>query len=218
MCEVVDIASAEDVDADRQLVAGHARLRALRPLLRNVVRIDVDDLDHPVAVGAAGRREQVHLGAAHDVHRRGQRRGGVADHVRAAVDEALVAYQPAVPLIAVRHVDRPRQERHRVRRVGHIFVVARSGRSVERRRVRDAEVQRGRRAHRPARAALPPVHARRIGQRRRNVRVRRTLQIMIKPRFQILRAPLQRGVAGERNVAELVAVMVGARMPPWPDH
>ena len=41
---------------------------------------------------------------------------------------------------------------------------------------------------------------------------------MVEPRLQILRPPLPRGVAREGHVAELIAIMVGARMPPRPDH
>ena len=67
--EALAIAAAEDVHGDRQLVA------AQLGLVGHLVGIDVDQLDHPVGVGAAGRGDQVGNGLAGDVHRRGQHVG-----------------------------------------------------------------------------------------------------------------------------------------------
>ena len=71
--------------ATRQLVAAHLRLA------RHLVGIDVDQLDHPVAVGAAGRRDQIRDRRAADPQRLGQRLGDVGQHVRSIGDEALIA-------------------------------------------------------------------------------------------------------------------------------
>ena len=66
---------------------------------RHVVRIDVDQLHHPVAVRARGGGKQVDLRRAHDVHCLVERRGRPADDVRAIRDEALVVDQPRLPLV-----------------------------------------------------------------------------------------------------------------------
>ena len=70
--------------ATAELVAAHLRL------LRHLVRIDVDQLHDPVAVGAAGRGEQVDQRRAADAHRLGQRPASVGQHVGAIGDDALV--------------------------------------------------------------------------------------------------------------------------------
>ena len=70
--EALAIAAAEDVLGDGQLVA------AQLGLVGHLVGIDVDELDHPVGVGAAGGGDQVGDGLAADVHRRGEDVGGVA--------------------------------------------------------------------------------------------------------------------------------------------
>ncbi len=80
------------------------------------------------------------------------------------------------------------------------------------------QVERRGRSHRPPRRLFPPVRPARIGQHRRRVRIGRTFQIMVEERLHPLRAPLRRSVAVEGQRAELVAIMVGARVPPWADH
>src|SRR5690242_21945936 len=91
-------------------------------------------------------------------------------------------------------------------------------RAVEARTTGCSQEQRRRRSHRPARARLPLIDARRIGVDRWRVRVGRTFQIMVEEGLQLFLPPLQRGVAVEGQVAELIAIMVGARVPPWPDR
>ena len=61
------VAAADHVHGDGELIAAELGL------LRILVGIDVDQLDHPVAVGAAGRGDEVD-----------ERRAGEAERLRSA--------------------------------------------------------------------------------------------------------------------------------------
>ncbi len=123
-----------------------------------------------------------------------------------------------MPLVRVSHVDRARKERHRLRGIGNIIITSARRRLFEASSVVCRQIDRRRRAHRPARARLPLIDSRRIGVGDRRVRVGRAFEIMVEEGLQLFRPPLKSGVAIEGQRSELVAVMVGARMPPWPDH
>ena len=99
----------------------------------------------------------------------------------------------------------------------NVIVMASANRVLETGASGGGQIEGRGRAHWPARAFLPAVGARGIGQHRRRVRVRRALEIMVEERLHPARPPFERRVAGERQRAEVVAVMVGARMPPWAD-
>lgn len=59
--EILAIAAPENLYPDRQLITCHGRLAALIGGFGHVIGIDVDQLHHPIAVGAAGGR--IALGA-----------------------------------------------------------------------------------------------------------------------------------------------------------
>ena len=57
-----------------------------------------------------------------------------------------------------------------------------------------------------------------VGQSTRRVRVRRPLQIVIEERLHVFDAKLIGGVAGERQRAQIIAVVIDAGMAPRADH
>src|SRR4249919_1033012 len=79
------------------------------------------------------------------------------------------------------------------------------------------DVKRRRRSHRPLGACLPLVDSGRIGKSRRRLGVGRTLQIMVEERLYPFHAPLVGGVAREDDIAEIVAIVIGARVAPGAD-
>ena len=95
MREAVAIAAAEDVGPDRQLIAAELGLGGVD------VGVDVDQLDHEVAVRAGRAGHQVDHRRALDPHRRGEHGGDIAQDVGPAFHEALVAHQPGAPGVGV---------------------------------------------------------------------------------------------------------------------
>ncbi len=77
--------------------------------------IDVDQLDDPVAVGAAGGGKQMRGDLSRDDDRFGERIGDVGAHVGTPVHEPLIFDQPRRPAAAER--DRPRAIGHRAVRI-----------------------------------------------------------------------------------------------------
>src|SRR5579884_1331834 len=182
----MNIAATENVDSNRQFVPRHARLSALGTILRDIVGINVNEFYHPVTVGAARGGEQVHLRPTHDVNGAIERFRRVADDIGTAVNEALVADEPAMPLIAVAHVDWARQKRYRIGGIRQILVVSRSAWALEPGFMLFAEIKRDWRSHGPAWTFFPAVHPCFVGEYRRRVGVRRAFQIMVEERLHPL--------------------------------
>ena len=109
---------AVDLVGDHELVAGERFIR--------LFGIDIDQLDDPVAVGAAGRGEELRDDRADDVEILRQGLGLVAEHVGAEVDEPLILDQPLGPLaIRIERRDRPGVVGHGLGRVGDVLIEAR---------------------------------------------------------------------------------------------
>ena len=111
--------AAKDLVGDHQLVSAHRRLG------RVILGIDVDELDHPVAVRAAGRGEQAGGDPPGDRDVLGERLRLPAQDVRPQVGEALIADEPRPPARAPRvigRLDRPRPVGHGPGRVGNVAV------------------------------------------------------------------------------------------------
>ena len=120
--QTLAIASAEDVRGDHQLISTQARLAG------DFVGVDIDQLDHPVGVRAAGRGNQVGDRLSADLHRRGQRIRDEDRDVRTSRLLPLVVDQPFRPGHAgrVAHgLDGPRAVGHGFGRVGDVFVEGR---------------------------------------------------------------------------------------------
>ena len=218
MLETLAVAAAEDRHRHGQLIAPHLRRR------RHLVGIDVDQLHHPVAVTAAGGGLQVDLRRAGDAQRRGQRFADVSQHVGAAVDEALVVHQPGRPHVAVAEHHGARHERHRLRGIGHVFVVLRlavrrrferqpaAGEQVQRLRLRCATL---RTTLRPGLEPVPMVFAGVVDEDRRRVGLRCARdQVLVEERLQHVAAELQRGIAVPLQRTERRAVVVHLAVPP----
>src|SRR5215831_687923 len=110
MLEACSIASAENVDTDRQFIATELRLhRILR-------WIDVDQLDHEVLSRAGGGRDKVCDWRSLDLQRSGQRFSHISQHVRAAIYKALIAYQQGSPNVIIRELQRSRHVENWLRR------------------------------------------------------------------------------------------------------
>jgi len=62
-----------------------------------LVGIEVDELDDPVGIRAAGRSNQVGDRLAADFHRRGERVRDEGDDIGAAGDSALIVDKPLLP-------------------------------------------------------------------------------------------------------------------------
>ena len=77
-----------------ELVAAHVRLG------RHLIRIDIDQFNHPIAVRAARRGNEMHDGLAADFQRSRQRIGRERQHVGATGSLALVIHQPLLPGLA----------------------------------------------------------------------------------------------------------------------
>ena len=197
---------------DHELIAAHGRLAG------DLVGIDVDQLDHPVGVGAAGGGDQVGDRLSADLHRRGQDVGDEGHDVRAAGRLALVVHQPLRPGEAAgrspwaewgaRGRARAWRDRRRTPRTPHRRASARSklsfrpAREIERRR---SDRAAARAAGGPGGQAPPRV---RPGLERRDGRHvglgRAVLQVLVQERAQDLPAEVERGVAVEFQSAPSV--------------
>ena len=143
----------------------------------------------------------------------GQHRRFIREHVGTSVDEALVAHQPLAPRIvgvaerrrghrAERIDQRPRQERHRVRRIAGVHIAAaRLRRRIERQREVCAEVERLRLLRaallarlRPGVEAFEALLAGVVDGDARQLDVRPAAQMLIQERQQDLAAIVQRRV------------------------
>src|SRR5215467_16260685 len=117
MLEASSIAAAENVDTDWQLIAAELRLQ------RILRWIDVDQLDHEVLIRAGRGRDKVCDGCSLDLQRSRQRFSHISQHVRAPIDEALIAYQPGLKgpgaLVVIRGAHRSRQVRNGLRSEEH---------------------------------------------------------------------------------------------------
>ncbi len=80
MLEALAVPAAENIHGNRQLISAHLRLAG------NFVRVNVDQLHHPIGIRAAGGGVQIGDGRAADPHRRGQHTG--AEYVNTSVRSA----------------------------------------------------------------------------------------------------------------------------------
>ncbi len=196
--EALTVTSAEDIQRDRQLITAHRRIGW------HLIRVDVDQLDHPVTVGTAGGGEQVDDGRATDMQRRGQWRADIGDYVGTSIDKALVVYQPACPRVMVGEGHWPWQIRHRIGRIGNVLVVFRlcGVGCIERQRMVRFQIQRSGSvratvvaALRPRFVAIPVIFTGVVDQHRRGIRFWRAVdQILIEERQQDVTTELQRCV------------------------
>ena len=214
--QTLAVAAPEDVHRDRELVAAHVGLPG------HLRRINVDHLHDPVGVRPARRRDQVRDRLAADLHRHRQDVRLEDRDVRARGRLALVRDEPLPPSLAVIEAardDRARMVRHRLRRIGNVFLEHGSG-PVARHRRGEAQLAAGgeierRRLHRAsARAAgrprlQPPPRVRAGFERHdgRDARGRRpVLEVLIEERPQNLPAERERGITFEPDRAEGAAV------------
>src|SRR3989442_14323919 len=127
--ETLAIAAAKDVGGNHQLVAAEGRLAGY------FIGIDVDQLDHPVGVRAAGGGEQIGDWLPAYLYGRAQDVGNKYHSIRAAGRLALVVYEPLGPGQTATVADRligARAKSHGLRGVGYVSVerrVAGLGRS-----------------------------------------------------------------------------------------
>ena len=117
--EAFAVPAAEDVHGDWQLVPAHLRLAG------HVVRVHINQLHDPVSVRAARRRDEMHGGRAADAYRIRERCRDVRQHVGTIDDEALIGNEPSAPGVGVAEPGGARHVRHRLARIGHVFVVRR---------------------------------------------------------------------------------------------
>ena len=213
LLERTAVATAQDVARDHQLVAAHGAA------LLTAVRIDVDELHDPVGVGARRGGEERGGDIARDGEIGLERRGLPSEHVGAAVDEALVAREPALPL----HIRRngARSIGHRVRGVGNEGVVASARRRPgERERAVGADVQRATFGvlRRPRIVRAPLVHAGVEDGGLGDGVAARAVQVA-REEARLQRAEVVAGATTEADVAERVAgVVVPLAVEPRADH
>ncbi len=204
MIEPLAVPPAEDVHPDRKLIAAHLGVA------RDLIGIDVDQLDHPVAVGPGRRGGEMDDRLPRDRHRLRQHRAGEGQHVGAARHDPLVADQPRLPVIVLvtHRPHRARDVRHRVRGVRDIVGgLHRSGGGGEADRVTRLEEQLGHRGLRgPAGQALPLVGAALERSDGGDVH-RRTLEVMREERAEHRAAPPFGGVLVPLDIAERLAVV-----------
>src|SRR5271168_1211626 len=132
MLEAGAVAAAEDVSRHGEFVAVHVpRLREETGKragevhgAKLAVRINVDQLDDPVRVGATCGSDQVNDWLAGQLDRGRERFAHEGEHVGAAIHEALVGHKPCAPTGAVPLQDGPRTIRHWLRGIGYKFRVA----------------------------------------------------------------------------------------------
>src|SRR2546425_1612006 len=117
--ETLAIAAAKDVGGNHQLVAAERRLAGY------FIGIDVNQLDHPVGVRAAGGGEQIGDRLPAYLYSRAQDVGNKYHYIRAAGRLALVVYEPLGPgqtaTVAYRLIV-ARAKGHRLHRVGYAFI------------------------------------------------------------------------------------------------
>ena len=222
--EVLAISAAEDVGGDHQLVAAHGGLAG------DFVGIDVNQLDDPIGVAAAGRGDEVGDGLAADLHGFGQHLRGEGHDVGAAGGFALVVDQPLGPResVAVAHrLMGAGAIRDRLRRVGDVFlecsVAGFRGGEVE--LEAGVEVQRGQAnlviagvAGGPGRQLTPGVGAGLEGGDGGHVRLAGpVLQVLGQERPQDFAAKVERGVAAEFQGAQAAAVVDHLAVMPGAD-
>jgi hypothetical protein len=218
-CRSLAVAAAEDVHRDRQLVAAHLRLG------RDFVRIHVDQLDHPVAVGAAGRGEQVDHRLAGHLQRRRQRRAGVGQHVRCGRSSerwSVTSQGHTVP--SLMRTGRGTNGTGLAGSDTYSSKAAPAGAGfVERQRAAGGEARlqvraAGSQASGHWRAA-PAVRAGLVDQHRRRVELRRAvLQVLVEEGQHDVAAELLGGVAGELQRAQRRTLVVHAAVAPRAHH
>ena len=208
--EAFPIPAAEDVGRHHQLIAAHLRLR------RDLVRIDVDHLHDPVGIGAARRRDQVHLRLAADLQWRFQHVRDEGDDIRPARRFSLIVDQPLRPRAPAGGLNRPGAVGHRLRGIGEVLVERRVSRlrcgeikfqsrgEIERRGLNRAAA---RAPGRPRRQSTPGVGAGLEGRDGRQVRFRRALlEVVIQEWTQDIAAELQPRIGAKFQRAERAAV------------
>ena len=199
-----------------------------RPLL-HFVGPHVDDLHDPVGIGAAGRCEQVRDRLAGEAQRLLERLGLIHEHVGARGSVTLVVDQPLAPagILGAGRQRRPLAIRHRLRRIGDVFVVAlAAGRGrIEAEPAAGQQEQRARflRAAvaadlRPGIVLAPLVGARLVDQHARRRRARCILQIVIEERLHHRAAEPASGVAFELDRADAAAFAPALAVIPRPEH
>src|SRR5207249_6744269 len=93
LLKAVAEAPAENLVGDGQLVSGHVGVG------RVFFGVDVNELHHPVAVGAGGGSEEARDDVAYDRHVILKRVGLPSQHVGPQVNEALVPKKPSGPAL-----------------------------------------------------------------------------------------------------------------------
>ena len=210
--EAMHIAAPVNLDADRQL-----HPRRLGPC-RAFIGINVDQLDHPVAVGAAGGGKQVDQRLPGDMGGLGERFGNEADDIGSVSDEALVADQPGRPHLPVAHVHRARHEGHGVRRIGDIARGAGLGGGCCAELAAGLQVHRRQRAGGPFGRCLPFVAPGRIGDGGGGFDCGgAVLEIAIEKGLHRAGAELQPGITFEVERAKAGAVIIDTAVPPRAD-
>jgi len=86
--QALAIAATKDVGGNHELVATHGWLA------RDLVGIDVNQLDHPIGVRASGGGEQIGDGLPADFHWRAQDLGNKHHNIGAAGGFALIVHKP----------------------------------------------------------------------------------------------------------------------------
>ena len=197
------------------------------PVGGGLVRVDVDQLHDPVAVGARGGNEQVSGDVPGDGHVLRERVRLPCEDVGAVLHEALVLHEPRGPaggLRGVRRRDGPVAVRYRVGGVGHVAVErARlmGWRRLEREPAPGLEIQpfagrppRGPRVPRP-----PAIVARLEGDSLRLAQLTLVLEEVREPGRQNLLLKVARRGAAEVDLAELLSLGAGpAAVVPRPDY
>ena len=89
--DALEIAPAHHITRNHQLIATHGRVGDV------LLRVDIDQLDDPVAVGTRGRGKEVRGDLTRDDDVFLQGLGRIVEHVRPPMDEALILDLPRAP-------------------------------------------------------------------------------------------------------------------------
>src|SRR5277367_2869112 len=223
MPEAGAVAAAENVERNGEFVATHDGLRG------HSARVDVDELDDPIAVGAAGGGVEIHFRHAADANGCSKRFGFVGEYVLAAIYETLIVDEPAAPRVAIITYDRASFVWHGRGWIGNIFVelsCCRCERSFKRQSAVRGEIQRARfigaalcTTERPGFEAVPMIFAGVVDEDRRRISFGSAVeQILIEEWKQNVAAELQRGVSIPEQRAERITVIVDLTMAPGTHH
>ena len=227
LLETVAELAAQGIAAHQLLVAGHGKGRFLDIGARTVglasrrvvVGIDVDQFHDPVGIGAAGGDEQARFHRPAQGHVFFQRFAAVGQHVGAARGKALVAHH-----VFLGHADgRIAGVRHRLARIGHVFVeaVAAGRRLLPRQGAVGAQVQgaRLRLLRWPGRVLAPDIAAGLEGMHFRLVGIDHAFQVLLEERKLDIFTEVLAGLGAELHAAQALAVVAApGAVRPWPHH